>query len=292
MSADPPAPWPAPIRRALQRALRVGLAVGRRGPFKRHLLRLRFGPWASRLLGGRTLVTWRGVRVSVDPGEAHGFHVFVHGDYGGAETDACIDACRHASVFVDAGAHIGLMTLAVLCACPDTKVVAVEADPAIARWLRHNIALNPGLAPRVTVLEAAAAGRDGDVAFESSTTPGNVGLGRIAGGTVGALRVSAIALGPWLARHGLAPDVVKMDVEGAELEALAGLWAGGAAPGVILLETHGYMTPASDVFNRQLLAALAAHRYQVERLDRGRWHPVIDAGGLGGRDHLRATRTR
>lgn len=278
------------MRRVARRALRAVLWVARRGPLHRHLLRLRFGPWAPRLIGGRVTVRWRGVRVEVDPGEAHGFHVFVHGDYGGAETDACIEACGTAAVFVDAGAHIGLMALAVAQACPATHVVAVEADADVARWLRHNLALNPDLVPRVTVLEAAASDRDGEVAFDASVTPDNVGMGRISTSDTSSRRVPAVALGPWLAARNLRADVVKLDVEGAEIDALEGLWAGGHTPRALLIESHGYLAASSGEFNRRLLSALSTRGYLVERLGRGRWHPVPDAGELGGREHLRAVR--
>jgi len=256
---------------------------------KRHLLRLRFGAWAPRWLGGPAIVGWRGVRVEVDPGEAHGFHVFAHGDYGGAELDACIDLCREARVFVDVGAHIGLVSLAVARACPAVQVVAVEADERTARWFRRNVALNPDLAPRVTLVDAAAADRDGEVSFAASRETSNVGTGRVVPER-GAMdrRVPAVRLGAWLAAHELAPDVVKMDVEGGELPALAGLWAGGARPRAILLETHGYLFDADTSFNRQVIDDLTRHGYRVERLERGAWAPVTDPDALGPRSHLRA----
>jgi len=279
------------VRGIARSILRAALAVGRRGPLRRHLLRLRFGPWATRWLSGRVVVGWRGVRVEVDPGEAHGYHVFVHGDYGGAELDACIDLARDARLFLDVGAHIGLVALAGARACPQADVIAVEADPDVAVWLRRNLALNPDLEHRVTVLEAAASDHDGEVPFTTSASSSNVGVGHIStGDTPHSSRLRAVALGSWLASEGRSADVVKMDVEGAELGALAGLWEHGATPPCILLETHAHAFPDGDAFNTRLLHAFARHGYDVERLDRGTWTPVTAARQLGPRSHLRARR--
>ena len=66
---------------------------------------------------------------------------------------------------------------------------------------------------------------------------------RSTGDTPHSSRLRAVALGSWLASEGRSADVVKMDVEGAELGALAGLWEHGATPPCILLETHAHAFP-------------------------------------------------
>lgn len=229
------------------------------------------------------------MRVEVDPGEAHGFHVFALGDYGGAELDACLEACRNARLFVDAGAHIGLFSLAVARARPDIHVVAIEADPAIAAWFGRNLAHNPDLSSRITLVTAAAADRDGTVAFVASSGSDNVGIGHVAtAASDTAFDVPSIALGAWLAARHLEADVVKIDVEGGELAVLDGLWQDGSRPKALFIETHGHMFPDPGAFNSRVLTALAGHAYRVDRLARGTWAPAVDAGALGGRAHVRA----
>lgn len=237
------------------------------------------------------MVNWRGVRVLVDPGEAHGFHVFVHGDYSAAEAEACFELCRDARVFVDAGAHIGLFSLALARACPALRVVALEPDPAVASWCRRNLALNPDLADRIELVDAAAAGTDGTVGFAPSEDTTNVGIGHtVSPATPGAMTVRAVSLGALLRRLGLAPDVVKLDVEGAEREALGGLWTSPHLPAAILVETHAHMSAAPEAFNRELVDDLLAHGYAVARLERRAWIPLASPAELGGRSHLLARR--
>jgi len=292
MSDPPAATLPSPVRRLARAGVHLASRLLRRRPgLRRHLQRLRFGNWATRWLAGHVIVTWRGVRVDVDPGEAHGFHVFVLGDYGGAELDACVELCREARVFVDVGAHIGLFSLAVARACPALHVVAIEADPDVAAWLTRNVALNPDLESRITLVEAAAAAEDGEVLFEASRGSDNVGTGHIADEDAGARRpVTAIALGPWLVGRHLRPDVVKIDVEGGELGVLDGLWAAGEPADAMLLETHGHLFADADAFNLGVAQALTARGYKLERLERGRWKPLADPADLGGRAHVRAVR--
>jgi FkbM family methyltransferase len=268
------------------------LRIARRGPLRRPLTHVPFGPWASRLFGGEEVIAWRGVRLAVNPGEAHGFHVYFLGDYARAEIDACTELCRSARWFGDIGANIGFVTLAVARACPSVRVLAVEADPAVGAWLRKNLALNPDLEPRVQVLDAAATDADGVVKFAPSQTPLNAGIGHlVATDAVGAIAVKGVALGPYADGRGQPLDVVKIDVEGAELGVLRGLWAGRTRPRALVIETHGGADGRpTDALNRDVLEELAREGYVTSYHDHGRWTPSPSAAALGVRAHLRATR--
>lgn len=125
---------------------------------------------------------------------------------------------------VDCGAHQGLFALrAAARVGPEGRVVAVEAYPPNAALLRRN-ALK-ARAP-IVVVEAAALAQNGeivlwvteDVSGGQTTAPDVIP-------TAGRrpLRVPARRLDEILAEAGvLHPDLVKVDVEGAALEALGG----------------------------------------------------------------------
>jgi len=122
---------------------------------------------------------------------------------------------RPGHVFVDVGAHAGEYTL--LAAALGATVHAFEANPALAGLVRANAARN-GL-PGVTVHACAASDRDGEVRFLVRRDPAlsSVGSGRQGDGAeVAARAVRLDGLG--LPRV----DVMKIDVEGAELAALRG----------------------------------------------------------------------
>jgi FkbM family methyltransferase len=279
------------LRRWARRLARRALVLLRRGPLRRRLSRLAYPRWAAACFRGREVVGWRGVRVAVDPGEAHGFHVYFLGDYARAEIDACIELAGGGGWFADVGANIGLVSLAVARAIPGLRVLAVEADPAVCDWLRENVALNPDLAPRIHIVQAAATDRDGPVRFARAGTAANVGVGRIAGeGDGGGADVGGVAVGPLAARDGHGLDVVKIDVEGGELAVLCGLWTPGPPPRGLVIETHAFQDPQPEVFNRALVDELTRRGYVVDALRRGRWSRLDDARALGPRGHLRAYR--
>ena len=297
MTSGPPPGWhlPAPVRRVLRRSVRTGLRVVRRGPLRRPLSRLSYRPVVSALCWGIEVVRWRDVNIAVNPGEAHGFHVYFLGDYGHREIDACIELCQDAHWFADVGANIGLVSLALARAVPRLEVLAVEPEAALCDWLHFNLSLNPDLARRVHVVQAAATDRHGPVRFASSPTPRNAGIGHlVSAGTNGAgtREVPGVAIGAAAEMHGRALDVVKIDVEGGELSALRGVWAGRGLPRGIVIETHGFTADDPQAFNRALLDELTSHGYHVDHMRRDGWARVSDATDVGPRGHLRATLLR
>jgi GDPmannose 4,6-dehydratase len=140
-------------------------------------------------------------------------------------------------VCVDVGANIGAHTLRL--AALGRRVIAFEASTRSCAYLRANVD-RAGLADRTTIVEAAlwdqptslalaVAPRfggaahvvDGDLGPSGSKHP-QVRVGGVAY-PVEVETVRAIRLDDWVAEHPLDRlDLVKIDVEGAELTALAG----------------------------------------------------------------------
>lgn len=160
-------------------------------------------------------------------------------------------AVPEGGVVYDVGAHAGWYTLlAVVCAGPGGGVIACEPLPDNVIMLRRHLALN-GLGG-VTIVQAAASDRSGTAHFapaQSST------MGRLA--EDGALEVRLVRLDDLADLP--APHVIKIDVEGAELEVLAGAveLLRRSRP-VLFVATHG---PDRHAACR---AWLAKHGYRVE----------------------------
>lgn len=164
------------------------------------------------------------------------------------------------SVVLDCGAHIG--TFAVPAARKGAHVVAVEPNPTNVAALTANV-----LDGDVVVLEAAVGAGRGSVRFVDDGAWGRVVDRR----QRGARAVRSIGATELIEVLGRPPDVVKIDVEGYELEAIEGLAPLLAARPPMVFECNAY---ALDLRGRTASALLRSVQdlgyrlYQIETLDR------------------------
>ena len=139
---------------------------------------------------------------------------------------------RGGMVFYDLGANIGVFTLlAARLVGPNGKVFSFEPDAWVASRLRKNVARN-GF-ENVCVIEAGVWSKSGAVNFlpADSAISADHAIGTFVAGENGAAGTprECVALDDFIATAA-PPDLIKCDVEGAEMEALAG--------GDKLLRTH------------------------------------------------------
>ncbi len=123
---------------------------------------------------------------------------------------------RRESVVYDIGANAGIYTLLAATRATGGHVYSFEPLARNLELLRRHIALN-GLR-NCTVIDAAVDSSSGTAQFAEGSTPE---MGALS--PTGSLRVNTVALDQ-LRDAGtlLAPDLIKMDVEGNELAALHG----------------------------------------------------------------------
>ena len=123
-------------------------------------------------------------------------------------------ALRPGALVFDAGMHQGVLAMVFArIVGPQGRVVGVEPEPHNVRVARRNLALNR--VDNVEIVQAAASDRPGTLFFEE-----NIG-GRVVGTARGSIEVQAVTIDELAARHG-EPDVVFVDVEGAEGSVVAG----------------------------------------------------------------------
>lgn len=137
---------------------------------------------------------------------------------------------RAPGVLVDAGAFIGDTSAWYLTNFPHLKSWSLEPNTDNFKLATANLA---PYGSRATVLNAALAGRHGTVTFEGGGTAGSIGSGTT--------HVEAVTV-PMLLEMIPAGriDVLKMDIEGAELDVFqtnAAEWL--PKVGLIIVELHG-----------------------------------------------------
>lgn len=138
---------------------------------------------------------------------------------------AFVSLLRPGMVVYDVGANVGFFTViaARLC-CPEGHVVAFEPLPENFERIRHNVALNNF--QNVMVCCEALSDTDGKALFQVSAEPtwGNlVGVGKDIDQKTGTIEVNVSRLDLLVQTDELpVPDLIKIDVEGAEAQVLRG----------------------------------------------------------------------
>lgn len=172
----------------------------------------------------------RGLRVRVGPSSLMRIVSTVEADV----EEVFLDSLRPGGVVYDVGANIGWFSLlAARGVGPGGAVYAFEPFLANAYYLRLNAASN-GFG-NVTTVPAAVGSTDGWARFaEESSLEGRLS-------SEGESLVPLLSLDKWVAEMECRPpDLLKIDVEGAEADVLRGMEAllSSAKP-VLIIELHG-----------------------------------------------------
>jgi FkbM family methyltransferase len=156
--------------------------------------------------------------------------------------------CHPGMVAFDVGAHAGYFTLLLSSAVgPTGKVFAFEPDPSNLAVLEHHMQIN-GLT-NVSIVPAAVSNQDGQTAFECSAS-----MGRIAASGSTLVRTMRLDQLP-------SPDLIKMDIEGGEGDALDGARR-------ILSECHAvWLIALHDDQEAICVALLEGNGYRVRHID-------------------------
>ncbi len=173
------------------------------------------------------------------------------------------------AIVLDIGAHVGTFACALAQRAGRARFVCVEPSPVTSDWLARNLEAN-NLSRRVTILRAAVAGTDGegtlwelgDASCVSSTIEGR-------GNPV---PVRTVSLETLVSRAGGPPEVVKIDCEGGEYDAILNSpdWCWKRVR-YLFLEHHPVAGHCFDELRDRL------HRLGLEPL----WHDVGSDPELG-----------
>jgi FkbM family methyltransferase len=208
------------------------------------------------------------------------------GNYEPELLEAIEDLAQPGATAFDVGANIGYITLLLArCVGPAGRVVAFEPLPENLERLRRHLALN-GLAGRVTVAPFAVGRTAGRAPF---LVHASGGMGKVEGSAGRAaeyrrrITVETVDLDGYVyARGNPAPSFIKMDIEGGESLAFAGMQRllREARP-IVLVELHGPEACSAA------WEAFGAAAYRMTAVRSG--YPAIeDPDRLGWKAHLAA----
>ena len=184
------------------------------------------------------------------------------------EEYAALKAAVHAGATVlDVGANVGAYTmLFATWVGASGRVVAFEPASASRAGLARHLAIN-GLTDRVAVRAEAVSDRTGRASFADAGTHGDNRI--VPDGTLDASAVPTVTIDDVCAESNLVPDVIKIDIEGAELSALRGARrtiAGRGAALALFVELHPTTWPSVGVTRADLEEELRRQRLVVESL--------------------------
>ena len=174
--------------------------------------------------------------------------------------------------FFDVGAHYGWMSMvAAHRVGPGGHVVSFEPSPALFDILQYHKRLN-GL-KQIQLVEAAVSNANGGtvalflinegLSFRNSLTIGEDDTPYLTSSQKTRIDVASITLDGFVLSSGMVPDVIKIDVEGAELLVLEGAQAVlSTYHPVLILGTHPFWLPRTQSIE-QIFAVLNRHDYRI-----------------------------
>jgi FkbM family methyltransferase len=170
-----------------------------------------------------------------------------------------LDAAGDVRLLYDVGANCGFYALTLCSRHPALRAVCFEPHPVTITRLRDNLAANR-LESRVQAVHAAVAAAPGECQLQISPESS---MGVVSTSSVQCLeqpapvRVMAVSLDAHAATQGEYPDLIKIDVEGFEVEALRGARQCLEKARFAIVEVH------SDSLARQSLALLREANFQT-----------------------------
>lgn len=161
------------------------------------------------------------------------------------------------ATILDLGSNIGMSILYFKSLWPQANVLGVEASPQIFEYLKQNVEGLPG----VTVLNRAVSDGPGQIMFYSNPASLIGSTNSLRGGSSGVL-VEALPFSDFVT----APvDLLKIDIEGAEIAAFAELESSGKFDLMrqMLIEYHHHL-PGEEHSLSAFLARLERNGFSLE----------------------------
>jgi len=211
-----------------------------------------------------------------------GPQAFYH--YEEAEKLEIVRAMPREGVFLDIGANIGLFSTYVSKLLPQARCYAFEPSALLAECIRRTCRLSPF--PRIEVQELCLSDREGTVDLHMHRK--NSGGNSIIEGNIGtaeqgaALSVKSLTMDTWVSQAQVPRvDVIKIDVQGAEMLVLRGgkKTIERYKPTLLIEIENPNLIPAGTEW-RKLLQEMFAESYSVRVAGAVSGFPISEIGKI------------
>ncbi len=228
-----------PITRRLKRgAYRIGEALG------------------DRVLIGRTP---GGSPMALSMRDHQHRAIYFYGDYEPEITEVFRDLVKPRSTVYDVGANAGYFAL--LSGELGASVHAFEPNPAVRALLSRSVELGHH---DITVVPCAVSDRQGKLPLYVSG-PGNTGRSGLMVERGTSVEVDVVTLDDYARRTGTRPQLVKVDVEGAEVGVLEGMdWLLADVKPTLIIELHVTHGEVEHATHDEVAALLGRAGYEYE----------------------------
>jgi FkbM family methyltransferase len=284
--------WRARLTRAI-----AGILIYHSFPGCSRLLRNAYKLLGTPPAGPLQVPTRYGFNMAVDPLRNKGVDasVYYNGTYEAGTIFAIAQSLRAGDIFVDAGANIGLMSLAAAQTVgPSGKVHAFEPVPGVYTMLTRNIAIN-GFKNITPHQEALGSSSERKTIYEQAhINKGSASFVRPATGGGTQHEVEVVTLDEFT--NTMRIDLVRMlkaDVEGWELDLLLGartLLSGKNAP-ILCIEYSTSYSPRRETLLDVYDFIRSINKYEIFKLRHGketisRLTKINDPGDLPQHDNI------
>jgi FkbM family methyltransferase len=237
-------------------------------PIVRGLYRVALNGYARLSRGRYTVEERMGLRLLLDLDNVVDQQVFVSGSWEQGTIDTLLGLARDErqrhggeAVFLDIGAHWGLYALLARQSGLFERIVAFEPDPTNYGQLQANLFLN-GATTAIEALRLATSDCERTFGLSLDTSRNRGGTRLVEVGQAGRVTCRAVRVDQELDIAGKLL-VIKMDVEGHEMEAIEGL-VGLLAKNRCVIQVEIWSTPEEELPRRLALLETLLARYDIK----------------------------
>jgi FkbM family methyltransferase len=181
-------------------------------------------------------------------------------------TKIFMDYIKEDNIILDIGANLGYFTCIAGKLASKGRTYAFDVDPKCLNLIEKNLALNN--INNVMVANYALSDKNETVKIKKLDSP-NPGIVINSHPSNHYIEVESITVDDFLRDHGIVPDFIKIDVEGAEGKVLKGMKEVLKMEHVIILvEIHvKHLTRYFNTDYREIIDLLLKHDFNVENID-------------------------